>query len=149
MLRTEGGPRGVWGGRPEPNAGERDEVEGDQDGHGALPEAVFQFPWADGSPQFVDRDGEAIQAAPDDEVPARPVPQAAQEHGHPDVDVGDDPPVEPGNAGHGNAPAEEASGEEAQRCQAGPNKTTKVSRKPALIAVNREAERLPPIRMYR
>ena len=31
----------------------------------------------------------------------------------------------------------------------GESKTTKVSRKPALIAVNQEAVRLPPIGMYR
>ncbi len=94
------------GSTAEPDARKGDKVKGQRHGNGPLPKGVFGLPRADLAPQLVDGDAEAIEPAPDDKVPAGSVPQTAQQHGHPNVDVGGHPGVKCGNARHGQGSGE-------------------------------------------
>ncbi|MEY5044450.1 MAG: hypothetical protein RJA19_1677, partial [Bacteroidota bacterium] len=80
VARAERFPRGLAP-RPEPDARERDEVKRQEDPRNEQGRAVGPGGRAQAGPDFGPPDPEPIQAAPEDEVPAGAVPEAADEHG--------------------------------------------------------------------
>ena len=70
MVGSKTGPSGVRC-RAKPNSGEGDEMEGQENGHGALPYSILVFPRAHLSPKLVYGDAQAIESPPNHKVPAR------------------------------------------------------------------------------
>ena len=60
----------------------------EEDSKPVLPPAIAIFPRTDASPSFVNDQPKAVQCPPKNEIPTRTVPQATEQHGDHEIDIG-------------------------------------------------------------